>query len=112
MIDQVATRMPAIVALPAEIDLNNADLVYGQITAAVAADAGVVIADFTATTFCDSAGVRSVVLAQKHAAARHVYLRLAVPPGGGVRRTLELMGLDRVLPVYSGLGEAAAAARG
>lgn len=33
-------------------------------------------------------------------------VRLAVPPGGPVRRVMELTGLDQALPVYAGLAGA------
>ena len=110
MLDQAATDIPVIVALPTAIDLNNADRVYDQLIAALASDVSVVIADLEGTTFCDSAGIRSLVLAQQQAAACHAYLRLAVPPSGSVRRVLELTGLERVLLVYPSLDAAAATA--
>ena len=109
MLDQAAVGIPVIVALPPEIDLNNADQVCGQLMAALTAHPGVVIADLEGTTFCDSAGVRGLALAHQQAAARGTHLRLAVPTGGAVRRALELTGLDRVLLVYPSLAAAAGA---
>ncbi len=51
----LADDTPVIVALPAEIDLSNADQVYDQLYAALVSGAPVVIADFTGTRFCDCA---------------------------------------------------------
>jgi anti-anti-sigma regulatory factor len=55
MSDQLTGSTPVIVALPAEIDLSNAEQVYDQLAAALASGAAVVIADFTGTRFCDCA---------------------------------------------------------
>jgi anti-sigma B factor antagonist len=57
------------------------------------------VADLTSTTFCDSLGARQMVLAHRHARALGAELRLALP-SGGVRRVLELLGLDQVLLLY------------
>jgi anti-sigma B factor antagonist len=58
-----------------------------------------VIADMTASTFCDSSGARTLVAACGQAAANNIEMRLVVP-SGFVLRALQLMGLDRLLPVY------------
>jgi hypothetical protein len=41
----------------------------------------IVTADMTSTVFCDCSGIRSLLLAHDHAAARDAQLRLAVPAG-------------------------------
>jgi anti-anti-sigma factor len=69
----------------------------------------VVIADLTSTAFCDSSGVRYLLLAHDKAAAHGAQLRLAVQPDGMVLRMLTLMGLHRVLQVHVSLEEATAA---
>ncbi len=46
--------------------------------------------------------------AHEQAGARGAQLRLAIPPGGSVRRVLELTSIGRVLNVYPGLDEAIA----
>ena len=68
---------PVVVTLPDEIDITNAGFVAGQLRAALASGAAVVIADLTATTFCDCSGVRSLLLAHHHAAAGDIQFRLA-----------------------------------
>ena len=57
-----------------------------------------VIADMTATTFCDSSGARILVAACEQAAADNIEMRLVVP-SAFVLRALRLMGLGG-LPVY------------
>ena len=55
-------HLPAVVvALPAEIDMANADQVGQQLGSAFAPGVRTVIADMTATTFCDSSGIGMLV---------------------------------------------------
>lgn len=103
-----ADGTPVIVALPTEIDMVNAERVYDQLYAALISGAPVIIADFTATIFCDSAGLHRLVMIHQRAAAHDAQLWLVVPPGGSVRHVIELLGLDQRLPVYSSVAEATA----
>jgi anti-sigma B factor antagonist len=96
---------PAVVALPAEIDMANAEGVGEQLRSAFAPGVTVVITDLTSTVFCDSYGLRHLVLAHNYAAAHRVQLRLAVPPGR-VLGVLKLTGLDRLLSIYPSLAAA------
>jgi anti-sigma B factor antagonist len=59
----------------------------------------VIIADMTATMFCDSAGVHALARAHELAAASGSELR---PAAGGspAARILQLLGLDQIVPVY------------
>jgi anti-anti-sigma factor len=102
-------HLPAVVvALPAEIDMANAGEVGQQLGSAVAAGAGTVIADMTATTFCDSSGIGMLVRAHKQAAANRAELRLVVP-AAAVLRSLTLVSIDQLVPIYPGLSMALAA---
>jgi len=98
---------PVMVALPHEIDLTNADSVGEQLAAACAPGAAMVIADMTATTFCDSTGIRMLVLACQQATDHGTELRLLVTRPG-VWRAMTAMDADLVLPVYQSLREALA----
>jgi anti-sigma B factor antagonist len=106
MSDQAAQIMPVVVVLPAEIDITNSDEVHQQLTAALSPGVDTVIADLTATSFCDSSGVHAIMHAYERAAAREVGLRLAVSPGGSVRRVLQLTGADHIMPVFASVPEA------
>jgi anti-sigma B factor antagonist len=99
---------PVVVRLPAEIDMSNADAVAAQLSDACAPGL-TVIADLSATTFCDSSGVRALLTAHKEAAAGSARLRAAVPPGGAVRRLLALLTVDTILKVFPSVAEALAA---
>jgi len=109
MDDDVAGTAPVVVTLPAEIDIANADQVFGRLSLAIGSGAGIVIADLTGTDFCGSAGIGAVLMARDRASADGVQLRLALQPSGPVRSLFELLGLDRKLPVYPSLGQALAA---
>jgi anti-sigma B factor antagonist len=106
MNDQTARTMPVVVVLPAEIDATNSEQVHDQLLAALAPGVDVVIADMTSTSFCDSSGVHALVFAHEAAVARGIQLRLAVPRDGSVPRVLQLIGVGRVLSIYSSLAEA------
>ena len=106
MSDQAAQVMPVVVVLAAEIDVTNSDEAYQQLAVAMAQGAGTVIADMTSTSFCDSSGVHAILRAHDQAAAQQVTLRVAVSPGGSVRRVLQLTGAIKVMPVYSSVAEA------
>ena len=101
-----ATR-PVVVEFPNEFDFDNAGDVAVRLRAAIAPGVSVVVADLTTTAFCDSSGVRIMLLACDWASADHVELRLAVPPGPTLV-VLKLVALDERLPIYPGLAEALA----
>jgi anti-anti-sigma regulatory factor len=64
--------------------------------------------DLQATTFCDTAGVQEMLLAQKAAVAEGIDLRVVVP----ARLMLQFTwtGIDQVLAVYPSVNAALAAA--
>jgi len=96
---------PVVIPLPAEIDMANAEDVGDQLRSALTPGVTIVIADMTTTVFCDSSGIRSLLLAHDHAAARDAQLRLAAP-SRHLLQILQLMGLDRLLPIYPSLATA------
>lgn len=108
---QDAGSTPVVVPLPAEIDLTTQDRVCDRLYAAFTSGARVVVADFTGTIFCDCSSLRAVLAVRGRAAARNAQLVFAIPPGGPVHRLAQLMGLDRLVRVYPGAGEAAKQAR-
>jgi anti-sigma B factor antagonist len=107
--DQQTTRAlarPAVVTLPAKVDTAASRSLCGQLGSALAS-ADIVIADMTATKFCDSSGVHILLLAQEQAAATGVEMRLVVR-SAAVLRALAAMGADWLLPVYPTLEDALA----
>ena len=100
-----APARPALVALPAAIHTANADASGQRLTAAMIPGVKLVIADMTATTFCDSTGMDMLVLACQKAAANGTELRLVLP-SPEVLRFMRILGVDAVLPLYQSLAEA------
>lgn len=89
----------AVVTLPGSIDVFSARRIGEELASVLASGVTTVIADMTATAFCDSSGARTLVVACEQAAANNIEMRLVVPYTF-VLRALALMGLDRQLPVY------------
>jgi len=99
---------PAVVVLPAEIDVANVRQLRQELSSALATGVAVVVADMTATTFCDSMGIRTLFMAHQQARAGSAELRLAIA-SASVLRVMAVTGADRVLQIYPCLDAALAA---
>jgi anti-sigma B factor antagonist len=97
----------AVVALPPEVDISNADLVSDTLLAVLNRGVGTLVADMTGTSFCACAGVTALVRAQQRAAANRAEIRVAATTPV-VLRVLALTGVDRMLPVFGTVGDALA----
>ena len=95
----------AIVALPGEIDITNSAAIKASLLL-VLDGPGLVIADMTGTTFCDSSGRRMLIVARDRAAASGCTLRIVIRPDSSVARSLAILGMDRVLPIYASVADA------
>ena len=87
----------AVITMPAEIDITNADQVRQALLSAVQPQVTVLIVDMSRTTFCDSAGVQAVIAAHRQAALTGTQLRLVATE---VRRIFTVIGADQLIPVY------------
>ncbi|MFD3441893.1 STAS domain-containing protein [Streptomyces sp. NPDC058685] len=74
-------------------------------------DAGPVVADCSALTFCDSSGISALLRLFRQLAEQDRVLRLAAVPDS-VARLFALTGLDRVFAVHGDVSEALAADAG
>jgi anti-anti-sigma factor len=95
--------VPVVVA-PDEIDITSWVVLDAELLAASRHDANVIV-DMTATKFCDSSGMRLFLLAHDRAAADGGELCLAAV-GPAVMRVFELLGVDRVLNIFSSVDAA------
>jgi anti-sigma B factor antagonist len=89
----------AVVALPAEIDVSNADAIREDLLSVVNRGAVLLIADMSQTTFCDSAGVSALVRTFRRAAESASEMRLVVSTPA-VQRVLSIAGVDRLIDIY------------
>ena len=97
--------LPEIVVFPPEVDISNAALFGVEMLAALRPGVVVVIADMTLTEFCDSSGIRHLLIANQRAKRSLAQLRVVVT-ADTVRRVLHVTGVDQVLDIYPSLREA------
>jgi anti-sigma B factor antagonist len=97
----------AVITAAGEIDIINAESLRDAFLSAFNAGATALVADLTAVTFLDSAGVTALVRAARRASASDAVLRVAVT-SPAVLRVLDLVGIDQLVPVYPSVAEALA----
>ncbi len=89
----------AVVTLPAEIDVTNANTVREDLLSVLNDGAVLLIADLSKTSFCDSAGVSALVRTFRQASASAAAMRLVVNTPA-VQRVLSITGVDRLVDTY------------
>ncbi len=97
----------AVVALPEHMDESNAGQFGEELLSVINRGATALIADMTATIWCDHAGADAVVRAFQRAVISGTELRLVVTTPH-VSRVLSLSGLDRLVCIYPSLEAATA----
>jgi anti-sigma B factor antagonist len=98
----------AVMSLPVEIDITNADRVREDLLSVLNQGAVLLIADLSRTTFCDSAGVGAWARSFRRAKASQSDMRLVVGTLA-VQRVLALTGIDRLLDIYPSVAASLAA---
>jgi anti-sigma B factor antagonist len=93
--------------LPVEVDISSAGQIRQDLAVLAGQGASLVIADMSATTFCDSAGVTALVRAARKANASGTGLRVAAA-APAVTRVLAITGVDRLIEVYPSVAAAMA----
>ncbi len=101
----------AVVTLPAEIDVTNADIVREELATVLNQGAALLIADLSKTSFCDSAGVSALVRTFRRAAASERSVRLVVSTPA-VERVLSITGVDRLVDTFPSVAASLAGAGG
>jgi anti-sigma B factor antagonist len=97
-----------VVTTPAEIDMTTADQLRATLLDWHGRGHATVVVDMTGTQFCDSAGLRELVLAHKRAVPEGGGLRLVIPDGGVVLRIFTVTGVDHLIPRFAALEQALA----
>ena len=98
----------AVVALPVSMDASNAGQIGEELLSVINGGVTVLIADMTATIWCDHAGADAVVRAFQHAVTQSTKTRMVVP-AKSVSRVFSLNGLDCLVCIYPSLEAATAA---
>jgi anti-sigma B factor antagonist len=99
----------AVVTLPVEIDIANADQVRDDLLSILNRGAATLIVDMGSTTFCDSAGVNALVRAHKRATANDSEMRLVVS-APAVQRVLDITGVGHLMDIYPSVAASLAGA--
>ena len=92
----------ALVTFPERVGAPDAARIGEQLLAALSSGAATLIADMSATVWCDPAGVDAVARAYQRAVASQAELRLVIC-APEVQRLMSAEGLDRLVPVYASL---------
>ena len=98
----------AVVTMPDEIDIANAEDVRDTLLAVLNQGVTVLVVDMTQTTFCACAGASAFGRAHLRAQASAGQVRL-VARAPIVRRLLAITGTDHLMPVFDCLSAALAA---
>ena len=104
---EAAERRIEFVKLPPTVDIGNDRTVLDSLTGALAGKPSVLVADATATAFCDCAGVSALVCAHRRATAAGAQLRV-VTASAEVRRIIMLTAAHQVLNVHLTMDDALA----
>ena len=108
-LDQRTHGAWVVVNVGGELDLYTAPSFRDSVLqAASETDPPKVIVDFSRLGFIDSSGLGAIVACLKNLRERGGELTLVAPDGSGLRRLLELTGLDRVLTVHAAVDDVAA----
>jgi anti-anti-sigma factor len=100
-----------VITLPEEIDLTHSPVIRETVLAVIRRRPAVIVADMTATTFCDSNAMHAIATAHRQAVAAGADMRLAIGHPG-VRRVFALSGFDTVIGIYPDLPAALSGAAG
>jgi anti-sigma B factor antagonist len=94
-----------VVSAPAEVDITNVNGLLQAMQSCTDPEHTTLVVDMSETTFCDSAGVSELVQAHKRAEAAGGEVRLVIS-GASVMRLLAIIGVDRVMPIFTSLEDA------
>lgn len=98
---------PPVVALEGELDLSTVDEWEARVAQAARSTA-ILVLDLTRLEFVDSAAVDSLFRMVATLGAQGKRLLVVAPPGGPVRRLLDLLSFDAVAGLYDSLEDALA----
>ena len=92
-----------MVTAPTKIDIATVGRFRLSLAEAAGPGHGIVVVDMTRSTFCDCAGLTTLIRAHKQALAAGGELRLLLPADGIVRRLFSVSGVGQALPTFGSL---------
>ena len=95
----------AVISAPVEVDVTNADDLGSCLASAVASGARALIVDMTTTTFCDCAGVQTIVACRMKGAAAGISVRVAVRDPA-VKHVFAMTGAARLIGIRDTVADA------
>jgi anti-anti-sigma factor len=95
----------AVITMPEEIDMSNGAAVEEGLLSALGQRPSALVVDMTSTAFCDSAGVRAVMLTGRKASTAGCELRLVIG-SPGVMRVFSVIGAEQLVEVHDNLTSA------
>jgi anti-sigma B factor antagonist len=91
-----------IVTFPEEVDVTNSAAAAADVFDALGSH-GLVIVDMSGTKFCDSSGMRMLLIARNHADVIGSVLRIVITPDSAVARSVAVLGMSSMLPIHANL---------
>jgi anti-sigma B factor antagonist len=105
----VERRGDAVVAhVQGDVDLSNSAELHRALEDAVVPDTHGVAVDMSRVGYVDSTGMTVLATVAKGLEVRRQRLAVVAPQGSGVRRLLEIVGIDRVVGLHDSLDDAIA----
>ena len=96
-----------VASLDGEIDITNSVELETELSYAVPNDAQGLILDMTQVSFIDSSGIRTLFDLASRLHHHQQELRIVLPATSALRRTIGLLQIPAVIPVFDDLVEAA-----
>ena len=91
----------SIAAIEGEVDASNAAELGDGLRALLTNQSTVLVVDLSETTYLDSAGLNLLFILDGELSGRLQELRLVVPEGSPLGRTLAITGLDRAISTHA-----------
>ena len=90
-----------VASVEGEIDISNCTGLAAQLSHAVPADARGLVLDLSCVTFIDSSGTRMLFRLAARLAGHQQLLHLVVPDESPLRRTLGVLRVPAVAPIFA-----------
>jgi len=98
-----------LIKISGRLDIPGTGEIEGKFAALAATDKHPVVVDLTEVSFLASIGIRAIITNAKAQLQRGGKMVLFVGDNAGVAKTLQMTGIDSLVPMFGDIGEATAA---